>query len=69
MAVIQPTLMLDVPAPSRASLAPTGIVVIRQLQIHHRSPVGASLLAIADDPAALKWLTHRHREQAHSHIG
>ncbi|MHC8327212.1 hypothetical protein [Pseudomonas sp. LB1P83] len=33
------------------------------------TPVGASLLAIAVVRSTLLYLTHRHREQAHSHSG
>jgi len=39
--------MLDVPPSSRASSAPTLILVGREFYIHRHSPVGASLLAIA----------------------
>jgi len=39
-------------------------------QTHHKSlPVGAGLLAKTVCQLADKWLTHRFREQARSHMG
>ncbi|TPG82625.1 hypothetical protein EAH72_18860 [Pseudomonas caspiana] len=45
--------MLSVLAPSRASSLPQGICVVHKIGIHHKTPVGASLLAMADWQAPL----------------
>ena len=61
--------MLDVPASSRASSLPQGILGVHESCVHRRSIVGASLLAKAVCQLTVMLVGRPLREQARSHRG